>query len=87
VKYAFIRDHAKRWPVVHMCRLLGVKRSSYYDWRKRPAQVIPAEELALYAIHGALHLVGYDDKDPAERRRIKPVKRIGIPAGAAGSMW
>ena len=47
MKYAFIRDHAKRWPVVHMCRLLGVKRSSYYDWRKRPAKVIPAEELAL----------------------------------------
>ncbi len=47
MKYAFIRDHAKRWPVVPMCRLLGVKCSSYYDWRKRPAKVIPAEELAL----------------------------------------
>jgi len=47
VKYAFIQDHAKRWPVVHMCRLLGVKRSSYYDWRKQSAKVIPAKELTL----------------------------------------
>ena len=47
MKYAFIQDHAKRWPAVHMCRLLGVKRNSYYDWRKRPAKVIPAEELIL----------------------------------------
>ena len=47
MKYAFIQDHAKRWPVVHMCRLLGVKRGTYYDCRKRPAKVIPAEELAL----------------------------------------
>jgi len=47
VKYGFIRDHAGRWPVVHQCRLLGVKRSTYYDWRDRPCKVIPPEELAL----------------------------------------
>ena len=47
MKYAFIRDHACRWPVLHLCRLLGVQRSAYYDWRDRPGQVIPAEELAL----------------------------------------
>lgn len=27
----------------------------------------PAEELLLYAIHGTLHLVGYDDITPAKR--------------------
>jgi probable rRNA maturation factor len=27
----------------------------------------PAEELLLYAIHGTLHLVGYDDVTPAKR--------------------
>lgn len=26
----------------------------------------PAEELLLYVVHGALHLVGYRDKEPAE---------------------
>jgi len=28
-------------------------------------------ELALYALHGALHLLGLDDTDPASRRRMR----------------
>ena len=28
-------------------RLLEVQRSAYYDWRDRPGEVIPPEELAL----------------------------------------
>ena len=47
MKYAFIWEHAGRWPVVHLCCLLGVSRSAYYDWRGRPGRVIPPEELAM----------------------------------------
>jgi len=47
VKYGFIRAHAGHWPVAHQCRLLGVPRSGYYDWRDQPTRVIPAQELAL----------------------------------------
>jgi len=47
VKYGFIREHARHWPVVHQCRLLGVQRSAYYGWRDKPCKVIPPEELAL----------------------------------------
>lgn len=47
MKCAFIRGHAEQWPVIHLCRLLGVPRSAYYDWRERPGTVIPPEELAL----------------------------------------
>ena len=47
MKYGFIRDHAGSWPVIHLCRLLGVQRSAYYDWRDKPCKVIPPEELAL----------------------------------------
>ena len=28
-------------------------------------------ELALYLVHGALHLCGYDDREPAERRAMR----------------
>jgi len=47
VKYGFIQDHAGDYPVNLLCRMLGVQRSAWYDWRARPGKVIPAEELAL----------------------------------------
>ena len=47
MKYGFVREHAGHWPVVHLCRLLGVQRSTYYDWRGQPRKFIPPEELAL----------------------------------------
>lgn len=35
----------------------------------------PSRELALYAIHGALHLVGYDDHGTRDRRRMQRAQR------------
>ena len=32
--------------------------------------VDPQEELLLYVVHGAAHLLGYDDHSPADRRRM-----------------
>lgn len=47
MKYGFIREHAADYPVNLLCRMLGVQRSVYYDWRDQPGPVVPAEELAL----------------------------------------
>jgi len=47
VKYGFIRDQATAYPVKLLCRMLGIHRSAYYDWRSRPGKVIPPQELAL----------------------------------------
>lgn len=35
----------------------------------------PEDELLLYLIHGVLHLVGFDDKSPDERRRMRAAER------------
>jgi transposase InsO family protein len=36
VKYGFIRDQRKRFPVATLCRLLDVSRSGFHDWLVRP---------------------------------------------------
>ncbi len=43
----------------------------------------PASELLLYVIHGALHLVGYDDRTPRQRalmhrRQTEYLARLGV---------
>jgi probable rRNA maturation factor len=37
-------------------------------------------ELLLYAVHGVLHLLGYDDHDPAGRRRMRRAERTALAA-------
>ena len=34
-----------------------------------------AQELRLYLVHGLLHLYGFDDRDPAARRRTQAVQK------------
>ena len=48
----------------------------------------PRHELAYYIVHGILHLAGYDDHDPADRRVMRARERVlmqaaGLPAPPA----
>ncbi len=35
MKYSFIAQHKKTWPVDVMCRLMGINRHSYYSYHRR----------------------------------------------------
>ena len=54
--------------------------------REAAARGHPAyHELVLYAVHGVLHLLGFDDHTPADRRRMRRAERdtlkaLGLPA-------
>jgi probable rRNA maturation factor len=44
----------------------------------------PRQEVAYYVVHGLLHLTGYDDRTPADRRAMRAreravMKAIGLP--------
>lgn len=54
------------------------------------------EELTLYLVHGYLHLAGFDDVDPSDRRRMRTAERRAmkllrdtgaIPGFRIGESW
>lgn len=48
MKFAFIEEHLRQFPVAVVCETLEVSRSGFYDWRHRPAsaRATRREELA-----------------------------------------
>jgi len=48
VKFQFIRGLPFKRQTRLACRVMQVSHTAYYDWLKRPAQVITADELHLY---------------------------------------
>ena len=43
IKYSFIVQHQKTWPIVVMCRLLGVTTSNHYSYQKRNQGAVDLE--------------------------------------------
>lgn len=55
MSFNFIRDHAGRWPVRLMCRVLKVSASGYYAWRSRPESARSGANRKLLADVRRLH--------------------------------
>jgi putative transposase len=55
MRYRFIQDHCRQWPIRLMCQTLGVSTGGFYEWRGRPASVAAERREALVAEIKAIH--------------------------------
>ncbi len=56
MKYAFIRDHRRQFPVARLCRQLAVSRSGFHDWLTRPESARTRTDRALLVDIHRVHL-------------------------------
>jgi putative transposase len=79
MKYAFIDAEKAHYPVAHMCDWLGVSRSGFYEWCRRPPS---ATELARRELKIIIeHLFWKSDGTYGHRRIHAELARLGRPAG------
>jgi transposase InsO family protein len=55
MRFQFIDDHRKAYPVTLMCRVLAVTRSGYYAWRERPPSAREMANQKLLEMINAVH--------------------------------
>lgn len=56
MKYQFIADHEEAFSVQRMCRVMGVRRSGYYAWKRRPpSRRVQANAELLSKVRQAFH--------------------------------
>ena len=77
MKYSFIAQHKKTWPVGMMCRLLGVSRSGFYHYRKHTANkpVDPDHQEMLYWVK---EIAKATDDSYGSRRMKKALNLVGF---------
>ena len=78
MKYAFITQHKKTWPVDVMCRLLGVSRNAYYRYCQQDRQPDPECWAMLAAVKEIAEASGYSY---GSRRMKRALNALGYPVG------
>ena len=78
MKYAFITQHKKTWPVDVMCRLLGVSRNAYYRYCQQHRQPDPEHRAILAAAKEIAEASGYSY---GSRRMKRALNALGYPVG------
>lgn len=56
MKYAFIEAHRSEFPVSLMCKVLGVSRSGFFDWKRRDSSEKEARKNSLVVKISKIHL-------------------------------
>ncbi|MGO2332099.1 MAG: IS3 family transposase [Pseudoalteromonas nigrifaciens] len=78
VKYSFITQYKKTWPVAVMCRILGVKSNNYYSYQKRYStkSEAPTHQEMIDWVKDIAH---FSDNTYGERRIQKVLNALGFP--------
>ncbi|YCH76280.1 IS3 family transposase [Pseudoalteromonas sp. SCSIO 43210] len=78
VKYSFITQYKKTWPVATMCRILGVKSNNYYSYQKRfsTKSEDPTHQEMIDCVKDIAH---FSDNTYGERRIQKVLNALGFP--------
>jgi putative transposase len=79
VKFGFVAKHRGIWPVEVVCEALGVSRSGFYAWRRRPVSVRARTDAAiLLTIRASFTL---SDSTYGVRRMLDEVRDAGHVCG------
>lgn len=82
MKYSFITQHKKTWPVDLMCQLFGVKRNGYYSFIKRK-QSRPDDPDYQEMVEWIKGIAESSDYTYGERRMKKALNILGYPVSRA----
>ena len=80
MKYAFIAQHKKTWPVGTMCRLLGVRRGGFYHYQKH-TMTRPPDPEHQEMLHWVKEIGRVTDDSYGSRRMKKALNILGFPVG------
>lgn len=78
MKYSFIAQHKKTWPIDLMCRLLGVCRSGYYHYLKHSMNRADDPEHQ-EMLHWVKEIAKATDDSYGSRRMRKALNLLGFP--------
>jgi transposase InsO family protein len=82
VKYAFIHQHRRLWPVTVQCRVLKVSVSGYYAHMKREANPVRGRVLSDRALVTHIRAIHRQTRGSYGRPRLlRALRNQGIPVG------
>jgi transposase InsO family protein len=79
VKYAWIGEQGDSYPVTRMCRVLGVSRSGFLQWRRRPPSLREQANAMLDARVAELH--GRSGASYGRPRLVRALRDQGVKVG------
>ena len=80
MKYGFIREQQKAYPVTALCSVMQVSRSAYYAWAKRPGATAKDEEKQRLE-QCAARIFEDSRRTYGTRRLSRELKKAGFAAG------